>query len=383
MPGRVFLQQLYPESDKSAQKPSNVDIVLIHGVNGDPVKTWECKNEAKDEDKNLGDTVLWPQHFLPRRFPGARVLTYGYNGDMYHNDSISGIRDLAKSLLSCIDIKRQDVDPRRPIIFIAHCLGGLIVKQALHTAHYERDYNYIADRTAGIFFFGTPHVAAAKDKWDHVAKAYSALDKPTGWLKRSRLVKALQKDSDELMDMMDKFRHMLTVKDQSGNPISQRWAIGNFYETLKMPGAKAVIVDATAAQLDALDGEIQRQVDADHVGMCRFSTVDSQTFQELCLQIKELVPKEAAHPSTQVIPRERPAPGVNVEFETMDNSGRTLRINGRFTPLTVTRGSESVSEENVRQGYYLEDQRPSPRALIEGSETTRLPMTAASSAVRA
>ena len=269
-------------------------------------------------------------------------------------------------------------------------------------------------------------MATSKDKWDHVAKAYSSLDssKPTGWLrKRSRLVRALQKDSDDLMDMMDKFRHMLEVDDRSGRR-KQRWAIGNWYETLKVPGAKSVIVDATAAQLDALDDEIQRPVDADHVGMTRFATADNQTFGELCSQISKLVPEAAwalgnnqaaAATTSQITPQERStpegrivnnqdAPPVNVQVRTRDSSGRTIRLSAKATDITYTieedqnlnrragltsqspgyvigedEGEENKTVRSVRPGRYLEDQnsgKPSARDFISNLKTTKVPVTA-------
>jgi len=46
---------------------------------------------------------------------------------MFRNNSMSTIRDNAKSLLACLDLERRQVN--RPIVFAAHCLGGLIVKQ--------------------------------------------------------------------------------------------------------------------------------------------------------------------------------------------------------------------------------------------------------------
>ncbi|KAK0665939.1 hypothetical protein QBC41DRAFT_399327 [Cercophora samala] len=360
MPARVFLQQLYPEADASPSTAPNFDVVLVHGVNGDPVKTWESKNTATDQDRELGDTVLWPQHLLPTQFPGARVFSFGYNGDIYHNDSSAGIRDLAKTLLSSLSIQPQSSDPTRPIIFIAHCLGGLIVKQALHTAHYEKDYNIIASRTKGIFFFGTPHVASSKDQWDNTAKSYSSLDKrtpssPTTWLKRSRLVRALQKDSVELVDMMDKFRHMMLLKDLDNPPTTAtrtRWAIVNFYEMEKMPGAKSLIVSATAAQLD-VPGEVQKGVHADHAGMVKFGRRDDLTFGEVCKEIRKVVIPEG----------ERSVGGgalpvgnngrVNVELSAVDEAGRVVRVNGTLTGASVGYGTVDgrVREAPGREGY--------------------------------
>lgn len=167
MAARVFLQQLFPYPGGEVVvsnieyvslcflqmtlmftlplPSSSISIILIHGVNGDPIKTWE--HVSSD---GSGKRVLWPRDLLPKDFPAARVLSFGYNGDIYRNDSVAGIRDLARSLLSYLSIKRRGVDSNRPILFIAHCLGGLIVKQALHTAHYERDYTRVALETAGI-----------------------------------------------------------------------------------------------------------------------------------------------------------------------------------------------------------------------------------------
>lgn len=51
-----------------------VDIVLVHGLNGDPQKTWTAKNG-----------IFWPSQLLPEALKGApaRVLVYGYNADVY------------------------------------------------------------------------------------------------------------------------------------------------------------------------------------------------------------------------------------------------------------------------------------------------------------
>ena len=55
-----------------------VDIVAIHGLNGDNRKTWEIEG------------VNWLQDFLPQDLPGARVFSYGYNADVYTFGSSKG-----------------------------------------------------------------------------------------------------------------------------------------------------------------------------------------------------------------------------------------------------------------------------------------------------
>ena len=98
---------------------SNPSIVLVHGIDGDPIKTWT----------NAESSAFWPQDWLPAKFPHARVFSFGYNADMYRNNSVAGIRDNARSLLSFLELERESLDSTPPIVFIAHCLGGLIVKQ--------------------------------------------------------------------------------------------------------------------------------------------------------------------------------------------------------------------------------------------------------------
>ena len=94
--------------------------MLVHGLNGDPFETW------KDQDSG----VFWPQELLPAELPGARVMSFGYNADIHNNTSVAGIRGNAKNLLHILQQKREKIGSTNPIVFLAHSLGGLIVKQA-------------------------------------------------------------------------------------------------------------------------------------------------------------------------------------------------------------------------------------------------------------
>ncbi len=60
---------------------AKVDIVLVHGLNGDPRRTWTGSNGT-----------FWPTQLLPTSLKSAqaRILVYGYNGDVYTFGSGSG-----------------------------------------------------------------------------------------------------------------------------------------------------------------------------------------------------------------------------------------------------------------------------------------------------
>lgn len=105
-------------------------IVIIHGLNGDATKSWT----------NPETKAFWPKDFLPDDVPEARVLTFGYNADAAFGNTTADIVDHAKDLLGSLIDKREEVNEElRPIIFIAHSLGGIVVKQVRNCAGFSID----------------------------------------------------------------------------------------------------------------------------------------------------------------------------------------------------------------------------------------------------
>lgn len=95
-------------------------IVIIHGLNGDATKSWT----------NPDTDAFWPKDFLPYDIPEARIMTFGYNANVAFGNTTADIVDHAKDLLGSLIDKREEKDERpRPIVFIAHSLGGIVVKQ--------------------------------------------------------------------------------------------------------------------------------------------------------------------------------------------------------------------------------------------------------------
>ena len=94
-------------------------------------------------------------------------------------------------------------ESKRPLIFIAHSLGGIIVKQALVWAHREPQYQSIKDTTLGIVFFGTPHRGSDKANYGKILANVAAgvMHKP-----KSKLIDALRNNSDTLMTVTRQFK---------------------------------------------------------------------------------------------------------------------------------------------------------------------------------
>lgn len=96
----------------------------------------------------------------------------------------------------------------RPIVFVCHSLGGLVVKQALIVAnsykHNERHPTLAAIfmHTAGVIFMGTPHRGSSKEPYgDVIAKiAKLALQQPN-----KQLLQTLRQDSHILEGQRNDF----------------------------------------------------------------------------------------------------------------------------------------------------------------------------------
>lgn len=259
------LEILNPKPEGAQSDPFTVDIVAVHGLNGDPTNTW--KHSATDH--------FWLRDSLPLDVKGARVLNYGYNADVAFGNTTADVWDHAKSLLgSLIDERETEAESKRPIIFIAHSLGGIIVKQALVWAHREPQYQTIKDHTLGIVFFGTPHRGSDKANYGKTLANVAAgvMHKP-----KSKLISALQSNSETLMRLTSEFKFE-----------APNMEIMTFYETKPMDIFSSLIVEKQSALLE-LSHEDTQPVDANHRDMCKFDTRNDETYKKLVKRMNRML----------------------------------------------------------------------------------------------
>ncbi|SLM39419.1 WD40/YVTN repeat-like-containing domain, partial [Lasallia pustulata] len=245
----------------------DVDIIAVHGLN--PTNT-EFHAEATwtVEDK------LWLRDFLPPQLPSARVLLFGYNANVAFETSKAGVREQAINLLNRIASKREEAE-ERPIVFVAHSLGGIVVKRALVEAKLDDSYKSIREATYGIAFFGTPHQGGNFTKLGDIAASIirGVLRNPS-----STFMEALKKDSLFSDALVEDFRHQL-----------EDYHVLSFFETLPM-GRLGLIVDQKSATL-GLAGLRERQIpmDADHTGVCKFESAEGDDYEQVSFNLVRLV----------------------------------------------------------------------------------------------
>ncbi|EJT68935.1 hypothetical protein GGTG_13524 [Gaeumannomyces tritici R3-111a-1] len=153
---------------------ATVDICFVHGLTGNRDSTWTAD----------GQSTPWPGTLLPQKLKNARILTYGYDAYVLRRSVASNnrLKDHAKNLLNDLTTDRASCEARsRPLIFVAHSLGGLVCKEAiLHSRnHPESHLRDIFDCTKGIIFMGTPHKGSWMADWGRIPARAIGLVKST------------------------------------------------------------------------------------------------------------------------------------------------------------------------------------------------------------
>ncbi|KAG0127751.1 hypothetical protein HOY82DRAFT_567417 [Tuber indicum] len=244
-----------------------VDIVAVHGLKGDVYRTWTAKGTEPDEKD-----VFWLKDLLPGEVPSARILAYGYDADptkMFESASTNMIHHHATTLVTELHFYRRKAgEKRRPIVFICHSLGGIIVKRALiHSANCNLSHNImfrsIKVSTYGILFLGTPHMGADLARWGKMAEMLVRMVSSKSWVdSNSVLITALEKNSETLQNITDGFLG-----------ISRDFRLFFFWEELKtaIPGmGPNLIVEYASAVPEALPDAGKASIHATHSEMCKF-----------------------------------------------------------------------------------------------------------------
>ena len=131
-------------------------IVAVHGLTGHAWKTFTTIEDggpsysAKRENNWLQENLprLLKQHREQNIY--ARVMSYGYNADVWMTDSAAELDVPVDTLLWALQNERQEVrklyislmkprraakinlqDPDRPLFLIGHSLGGIVIKEVL------------------------------------------------------------------------------------------------------------------------------------------------------------------------------------------------------------------------------------------------------------
>lgn len=216
----------------------SADVIFVHGLDGDIFATWHPAG-------NPG--AFWPK-WLGEDLGTARIWSLGYPvASIKWRGSAMPLTDRATNALALLESSSIG---SRPLFFVVHSLGGLLVKQMLRQANDlgRPAWTAIARQTTGIVFLSTPNSGSRIANWVLYAK---------GVLRTSVAVDELQDNDPRLRDLNLWFRN---------NVARLGIAIEVYCEKLKV--GPLVVVDESSAD-PGITGVIPIPVDENHITICK------------------------------------------------------------------------------------------------------------------
>jgi hypothetical protein len=102
---------------------------------------------------------MWIRDAFRRHFPFARPILYGYDTKLRDAYSFQRVPDIALTLVNHLRVLFDSSSAKRPLVFVAHSLGGIVLKEAmvcLSRSRQTRDIKLL-ENIWGAIFFGVPN----------------------------------------------------------------------------------------------------------------------------------------------------------------------------------------------------------------------------------
>ena len=199
------------------------DVIFVHGLAGHPWATWHPQNQR--DNTNIDFWPFWLGETLLDKKIDVNIWSFGYEapGFKYFGQGMSRF-DQASNLLESLKVKNIGDSP---FIFVTHSLGGLIVKEVIHSAQNFPQYQDILQQIKGIVFLSTPHTRA------HLTNLIQNI----GFLTRPTVnIEELQEHSPQLRSLNEWYR-------QNVDKLGIQTKV--FYETKPMNGILVVDEDSS------------------------------------------------------------------------------------------------------------------------------------------
>ena len=201
----------------SASESPVVDIVFVHGLTGDAEATWS--------DGNSDDSWL---AWLAADVERIRVYSLGYPASVIQKP-FNKEMDLFERSVNVLEKLVSLGIGERPIVFIAHSLGGILVKMILRKSDElnRQDWGKVAISTQLVVFLATPHLGSELAKLTKVipytSKHIDLLANKTGFLSDlNQHYRTLANNRDDLDTVASYEKHtinrVLVVSQESADP---------------------------------------------------------------------------------------------------------------------------------------------------------------------
>ncbi|XP_061480230.1 protein SERAC1 isoform X2 [Rhineura floridana] len=251
-------------------EPIKADVLFVHGLLGAAFKTWrqqdiEQSTAEKEVDAEDDYTECWPKTWLASDCPSLRIISVEYDthlSDWRTKCPVESYREsLAYKSAELLKKLRAAGIGDRPLVWLSHSMGGLLVKKMLLDASMDPEMDSIVNNTRGIVFYSVPHHGSRLAEYSINVRFL---------LFPSVEVKELSKDSPALKVLNDDFLSFAKNKN---------FPVLSFAETLPTRVSRMLslhVVPVESADLGI--GELI-PVEVSHLNICKPKNKDSFLYQ--------------------------------------------------------------------------------------------------------
>ena len=263
------------------------DVIFVHGLGGDARGTWHPHGKSNDND-------FWPA-WLGEELSDMGIWSLGYEVEPFKwKGNTMPLVDRATNTLAVLD--SHEIGDR-PLIFITHSLGGLLVKQMLRHAwdYGTPEWKLIVEQTKGIVFLSTPHSGSNMANW---------IKYIGGILQTSVSIDELEAHHPRLRELNQVYRNHEWLSQIS---------IKVYCENQKTSGV--LVVNETSAD-PGIKGVIPIPMDDDHLSICRPLSRETLLYRGVRGFIKKKLTQ--AHP-IELKPKEQSFEKVTIDNQKIGN----------------------------------------------------------------
>ncbi|KAJ4374896.1 hypothetical protein N0V83_001974 [Neocucurbitaria cava] len=362
------LDVVYPNDDQALPKSSiKVDIVAIPGLGANPEWTWKHEKVDWLRDPNM----------LPRKIPNCRISVFQYQSQWFGRGSVNQrIENVANQLLYALDRSRGS-ETKTPIIFVCHCLGGIILEKALLTSRLrQNDFPSVYPWVAGCIFLGTPfHGTKTQSK----AMVLAEMAETIGWGTPSDLVKILEKDSEILNSLLEDFA--LLARDAQIRLFcffeQEKSDLVSLFIKSSLWKSQELIVDEPSATITSVE---KLGLKSDHFHLNKYDGPKDGNFKYVSEEIRVTAQKAEGILKTRQNQRRQALVSDRTYHTMIDHLGKGFQDidaakNGTYKGIRGSKLSSVLELEN----YKIWQQQSSPKVLwVHGKAGTGQGTVAAS-----
>ncbi|WP_371157027.1 ABC-three component system protein [Jannaschia sp. 2305UL9-9] len=258
LPENITFETLYNPDD------AVIDVVFVHGLTGDPKSTWASANG------------FWPD-WLAEDNPTAAFHTIGFPA--------SKLKKWLSKELDVFELAKSATEylcgygiGKRPVVFIAHSLGGILTKLILAHCNGSSDSEAaeLAQKVVRVMFLATPHNAPS----------FASVAKYVMPKLSSAHVTVLAGETTVLTKIGEDYKKYSGV-----TPLLKNIA---YYEAQHLAGL-AMIVSKEDAD-PGITGTTPIPIEADHLSICKPNSRDSMVHVSVSRHIRQALKCAHDHP---------------------------------------------------------------------------------------